>query len=224
MNIRAKVLILLALTCLLLSACGDQDAIDRARADEIAQQADADARAKDADEARKQADWEATRDAVGVAKSVFFVIVGVVLALALAAVMLAIGYLVWRAVVALGRGAAVYAEKRAALAAGMVKVDPETRTFPALVAGDAIHNLETGEVFSLGRARGANSQMVAISGQVRALGVTAQAAERIGKGTGNAQAADALPGLAALPLVLPSSELLPTAVIIENDTSETLDL
>jgi hypothetical protein len=222
MKTRMNVLILLALLVFFLSACGDQGAIDRAKADEIERQAEIDAQAKLANEGRKQADWEATRQGANVAKTVFFVIVGIVLALALAAVLLAIGYLVWRGAIALGRAIAVYAEQRAIIKAGIIKIDKETRTFPALVAGDAVHNLKTGAVYPLGRTRGANPQLATISGQVRALGIAAQAAERIGKGTKDAQAADALPGLAALPLVLPPGE--PSTVIVESDTSETLDL
>jgi hypothetical protein len=91
------------------------------------------------------------------------------------------------------------------------------------LADNAVHNLETAQVYRLGKPRSADPQQVTASGQVRALGVTAQAAERIGKSTKDAQAADAIPGLTgAIPLVLPAGES--QTLIIGSDTSETVDL
>lgn len=219
MSIKAKLLMLLALAGLILVGCGDKGAIDRAKAERIQQATQDEAVAREAEEARKQRDWEATRQAVNLAKIIVFVAAGVFLAFALAILV----YRLWQMSRSVQDAFAVYAEKRAELAAGTIKLDRETRTFPSLVADNAVHNLETAQVYRLGKPRSADPQQVTASGQVRALGVTAQAAERIGKSTKDAQAADAIPGLTgAVPLVLPAGES--QTLIIESDTSETVDL
>lgn len=218
-----KLIILLALAGLILAGCGDKAAIDRAKARRIEQETRDSAAEKAAEEERKQANWESTKDAADFAKRVFFLLVVCALCLALAVALAILVYRWWQISRSFSDAFSIYAERRAELAAGTIKLDRETRTFPALVAHDAVHQLEHGEVFRLGKPRRADPQQVTASAQVRALGVTAQAAERIAKSTQDAQTADALPGLAgSLPLVLPSGDS--STVIVESDTSETVDL
>jgi hypothetical protein len=194
-----KFFVLLALAGLLLSACGDEAAIDQARARRIEQQT-ADDAAKRADEReREMADWKATRPASNAAEMVFIIVVSVSIALSVAAA-LAVLVLRWYQA---SRAVIVYAEQRAALLAGMVRVSPTTLTWPTLVNGGAVHNLETGEVYRLGEPRAADPQQVTGDVLIRALGVGARGAAQIAKCAKNAQPADAIPTLAgAMPLVL----------------------
>lgn len=209
------ILVIIVLSILAaVNLTGDPAAIDRAKARQIERQAEAEAQARQAAEERKQADWQATKAAKDLGKRAFFTLAGVAGALALAAILLTVAFRAWQASGAAARGWAVYTEQRAALAAGTIKLDKETRTFPALVAGGAIHNLETGQVYLLGQRQNADPQQVTASAQVRAIGVTAQAAERIGKSAKDARAADALPGVSAsTPLVSPAERL---AALLES--------
>jgi hypothetical protein len=213
-----KTLLLSLLVLVLISCTGDQGAIDRAKADRIRQETADESAARVATEARRQADWEKNRDAAHFTKSAVMKI----LVIALMVLLVVVLFLFWDMGRATSDAWRTYAGKRAELAAGRFEVDRETRTFPALVADNAVHNLETGQVYRLGVPQLPDPQQVAVSGQVRALGVAAQAAERIGKKTEDARAADALPGLgASIPLVLPPGE---STLIVESDVGETVDL
>lgn len=204
-----RVVFLLVVLGILLSACGDPAAIDRAKAKRIEDQTQAELEAKRAEEARKQERFESTSDAYGAAK----VLLAVTFGLALAVVLMIVVWRFWQMSYSVTEAFQVYAVERARLKAGTIKVDRETRTLPTVVVEGAVHQLEHGEVFLLGEPKGPDPQQVTVSGQVRALGVTAQAAERIGKKAEDARAADALPGVAgALPLV------------VEGDRGERVDL
>lgn len=199
-----NVTLLLLLLVLLLTACGDPAAIDQAKARRIDQDTADKAAERAAEETRKEANWESTRDALDFAKRAFFLIVVCSLAVALFFVLMTIAFRWWQISSSANDAFKIYAEQRAALAAGTIKLDRETRTYPALVASGAVHNLDTGQVYRLGVPQLPDPQQVTASAQVRALGITAQATERIAKKTKDAQTADALPALAgATPLILP---------------------
>ncbi len=199
MSTGARILILLILTGLLLAGCGDKAVIDRAKAERIRQETEDKSAARQAEELRKQEDWEVTRKAVNSVKQVFFLLVVCTLSVALSFVLAVAVYRWWQA----SRAIVTYAETRAALAAGMLKVDQQTLTWPVLVVGDAVHNLETGEVFRLSEPKPADPQQVTGDALIRALAVGTRGVAQLGKTTKDAQAADAIPALAgAVPLVL----------------------
>jgi hypothetical protein len=196
---KTKVVILVALVGLLLSACGDEAAIDQAKARRVDQQTADDAARRANEREREMADWKATRPASNVSEMVFIVIVSVSIALSIAAALAVCVLRWWQA----SRAVVAYAEQRAALAAGMIRVNPHTLTWPALINGGAVHNLQTGQVYRLGEPRAADPQQVAGDVLIRALGVGTRGAAQIAKSAKNAQPADAIPTLAgAMPLVL----------------------
>jgi hypothetical protein len=189
----------IAILVLLLMSNGDQDAIDRAKADRIYQETQQRAQAQTAAEARTQADWEATRDATYWAKRIFGLLVACSVAVALTFALTILIYRAWQ----VSGSIAVYAQQRAALQAGMIRLDRQTGTWPALIAGGAIHNLQTGEVYLLTVPKAADPQQVSGDVLIRALGVGTRGAAQIGKATQDGAAANAIPVLAgSLPLVL----------------------
>ncbi len=194
-----KTVWMLLLASLLLTACGDPEAIDRAKARRIDQQTEDEAEQRAAERERAQADWEDTRQAINVARQVFFLIVGISLAVVILFGLAVLVLRGWQA----SRGMVVFAEQRAALAATTLRLDARTLTWPALIRDGAVHNLETGEVYRLGEPKPADPQQVTGDVLIRAVGVGSRGIAQIGKRTKDVQAADAIPALAgALPLVL----------------------
>jgi hypothetical protein len=199
MTTKAKILILVTLTGLILVGCGDKAAIDRAKAERIRKEASDESAARRAEEQRKQADWEATREAANFAKQVFLLLVVCTLSVALACVLAIAVCRWWQA----SRTIITYAETRALLVAGLIKVDRQTRTRPVLVLSDAIHNFDTGEVYKLSEPKPADPQQVTGDVLIRAFGIGVEGAAQIGKASKEGQAVDAIPALAsAVPLVL----------------------
>ncbi len=196
---KTKVLILVTLLGLLLSACGDKAAIDQAKARRVDQQTADDAALRANEREREMADWEATRPVTNVSEMVFIVVVSASIALSIAAALAVFVLRWWQA----SRAMVAYTEQRAALAAGMIRVNPHTLTWPMLISDGAVHNLQTGEVYRLAEPRAADPQQVTGDVLIRALGVGTRGAAQIAKSAKNAQPADAIPTLAgAMPLVL----------------------
>ena len=201
MDKRIGIFVLVATLVFLASACvGDETATDRAKADRIRQETANEAASRAASEARSQADWESTRAATNLAKQAFLLLLAVTVAVALLFALAIVLVRLWQ----VSRSIVTYAETRAALKAGAIHVDRQTLTWPTLVNGDAIHNLQTGEVYRLTEPKPADSQQVTGDVFIRALGAGTQGAVKIGKsvkeGSGAADAIGAMSG--ALPLVL----------------------
>lgn len=192
----ALALVLLALA---LGGCGDQAAIDQAKADKIRAETQQKIEAAEAAEARKEADWAVTRQASNLGKAVMAACLGVVVSvfvLGLALIVLSRG---WQ----LSGVAVGYAQARAELNARLVHVDGNL-VWPAIILSGAIHNLQTGEVLRLGQSKPPTPQLVTGDVVLRSLAVGSQAVQAIGKRAKSPLAADAIPGLAAsIPLVTP---------------------
>lgn len=199
---KRMIIITLTLTVVLLgAACSSvESTVDRAKADRIRLEAADESAARVASEARSQADWEATRESANLTKQVALLFLAITLAVSLLFASAIVLVRLWQA----SRSLVTYAETRAKLKAGAIHVDRQTLTWPTLVNGDAIHNLQTGEVYRLAEPRLADPQQVTGDAFIRALGAgtrgAVKVADRAKESNGAADAIATLGG--ALPLVL----------------------
>lgn len=184
-------LLALLLLALALSACGDPGAIDRAKAAQIEQetrdqaaeralerQAEAEAMQ------RTQEQYESTRAAVSFAKSFFFILIG--LGLAIAAV-LSLFILVWR----LRQGTRALVQ-RAKVWGVSIPMDRKTGSYPLLLVQGHVVDPNTGKAIPMGEALDANPQLAAGSHYTRALGVATEGAVQIGQATKSPSVTDAI--------------------------------
>lgn len=191
------VLIMLVLW-LVLSGCGDKGAIDRAKAARIEAETRAKLEAEAQAEERKQADWEATRQASNFGKAVFAAGMALVVTTGLGFLALILVVRAWQT----SRAAVAYANDKTALAARLLHVDKDTMTWPALLESGAIHVIQTGEVLALGKPKPGTPQQIMGDVVLRGLALGTRGAKDIAKATDNAEAAQAIPELAAaLPLI-----------------------
>ena len=205
MGKRIYIIVLMLTVVLLAAACGGgETVVDRAKADQIRRESADDSAARAASEARSQADWESTRVSMNLARQVVLLLLAGTLAVSLLFIFAIVLVRLWQ----VSRSLVTYAETRAALKAGAIHVDRQTLTWPTLVNGNAIHNLQTGEVFRLAKPRLADPQQVTGDAFIRALGAGTQGAIKIADKTDNSHsAADAIGTLGgALPLVLGGRE------------------
>lgn len=169
------------------TACGDPGAIDRAEANKMVLEAQAEIEAtriaqahklemERAQEGRTAAEWETNyetnvvrKDLVLFGLSALLVVgVGALGLILLVRMRLASRY----AAEALG----VYTLQKADLASRLIKIDERTRTWPALLTEGGIHQLETGRVFLLEAPRDADAQAEWASLLIRALGIAERGA------------------------------------------------
>lgn len=193
-------LVLLAAGVLFFAACSESEgqyAIKRAEARRIDEETQQQIEERQAAELRRQEDWKSTRAAWTVAKSVFFLVVFVSIAAAIAIGGFAALFRIHRL------GAAL--QRKADLNARMIMLDAGTGTYPALILGDAVHMLESGAVFKIGAIRDEVPQLVAHSAFTRNLALAARTAVQVADATKDSQAADAF-GTAAGALPNPYRE------------------
>lgn len=91
-------------------------------------------------------------------------------------------------------GGSVAASRKANLEARLVRLDRTTRSWPIMLDTKTglLVDLETGERARLGDVQRVDHRRLIISGQVRAIGLLAQSAEKIAKVTRDAQPGDML--------------------------------
>jgi len=94
-------------------------------------------------------------------------------------------------------GGSVAASRKANLEARLVRIDKTTRTWPILLDTQTgiLVDLETGERARLGDVQKIDHRRLVVSSQIRAVGLLAQAAEKIAKSTKDAQPGDMLPAI-----------------------------
>jgi hypothetical protein len=113
-------------------------------------------------------------------------------------------------------GGAVAASRRANLEARLVRVDRATRTWPVMLdlKTGLLVDLETGERARLGDVSRVDDRRLVISGQVRAVGLLAQSAERIAKGAKSADPGDMLPAIGqSVPALVTPGPTSPAACV-----------
>jgi hypothetical protein len=86
----------------------------------------------------------------------------------------------------------IYSLQRADLASRLIHLDEGTRTWPALLTEEGIHQLETGRVMLLNMGRDADASAEWASLLIRAAGIAERGAKRIGATRGDPAALDAL--------------------------------
>ena len=199
---KTRLILLVVLTGVLtLTACGDQVAIDRAKADQIRQQAADEHAAKVTAEARKQADWESTQAARDSAKEIGYLLLTIALVVVVVFLVGVGAFYLWQQV----RARSLYALRQAAAKADLVeiKIDRGTMTWPLLVSRGAIHNPQVGQVARIGQPQPPDPQLAAGDSLIRSIRVVSTGLTKMAERTNDsAGPADALGNLAgALPQV-----------------------
>ena len=188
---KTSLILLAVLTGVLtLTACGDQVALDRAKADQIRQQAADEHAAKVTAEARKQADWESTQAARDSAKVTFYLLVTIALVVGLVFLGGVGAFYLWQLV----KARSLYALRQAEAKADLVeiKIDGDTMTWPLLVSRGSIHNPQVGQVARLGQPRPPDPQLAAGDSLMRSIRVVTTGLTKMAGTRDSAGPADAL--------------------------------